>query len=182
LRREGQHWRVGLGAQTVQLKDGRGLAYLVTLVREPGREFHVLDLATAGDGPAGATRQAYAGDAGELLDASALAAYKRRLVDLENELEEAERFNDPGRVGRARQEAEFLHAELARAVGLHGRTRRAGAASERARVSVTKVLGRTIDKIAASDPALGQHLAAAVRRGLYCSYAPDPRLVLRWQF
>jgi tetratricopeptide (TPR) repeat protein len=182
LRREGEHWRVGLGAHTVQLKDGRGLAYLATLVREPGREFHVLDLATAGDGSAGAARQAHAGDAGELLDASALAAYKCRLVDLENELEEAGRFNDPGRVDRARQEAEFLHAELARAVGLHGRTRRAGAASERARVSVTKMLGRTIDKIAASDPALGQHLAAAVRRGLYCCYAPDPRLVLRWQF
>jgi hypothetical protein len=47
-------------------------------------------------------------------------------------------------------------------------------------VNVTKVLGRTIDRIAAGHPALGQHLAAAVRRGLYCSYAPDPRLVLRW--
>ena len=66
-------------------------------------------------------------------------------------------------------------------MGLGGRSRRAGAASERARVNVTKVLGRTIDKIAAGHPALGQHLAAAVRRGLYCCYAPDPRLALRWK-
>src|SRR4029450_2203209 len=106
-------------------------------------------------------------------------AARRCRPDLETELEEAERFNDPGRIARARQEAEFLEAELARAVGLHGRSRRAGAASERARVNVTKVLGRTIDKIAAGHPALGQHLAAAVRRGLYCCYAADPRLVLR---
>jgi hypothetical protein len=54
-------------------------------------------------------------------------------------------------------------------------------ASERARVNVTKVLGRTIETIAASDPALGQHLTAVVQRGLYCSCTPDPRLVLRWE-
>jgi len=180
LRRDGALWTVGLGGQTIQLKDGPGLGYLAMLVREPGREFHVLDLAGPSE-PDAPTRQAFTGDAGELLDAPARAAYRSRLFDLENELEEAERFNDPGRIARARQEAEFLEAELARAVGLGGRSRRAGAASERARVNVTKVLGRTIDKIAAGHPALGQHLAAAVRRGLYCCYAPDPRLALRWE-
>jgi hypothetical protein len=181
LRRDGQHWTVGMGGHTVQLKDGPGPAYLAALVRAPGREFHVLDLSVGTDGPAGAARQAYASDAGELLDAPARAAYKRRLLDLATELKEAERFNDPGRIARAQQEREFLQSELTRAVGLRGRSRRAGAASERARVNVTKVLGRTIEKIAAGNPVLGQHLAAAVRRGLYCSYAPDPRLALRWE-
>src|SRR5262245_19625901 len=181
LRRDGQHWTVGLGDHTVRLKDGPGLTYLATLVREPGREFHVLDLAVGTEGPPGAARHVHTSDAGELLDASARAAYTRRLLDLETELDEAERFNDPGRVARAQQEREFLQAELARAVGLHGRSRRAGAASERARVNVTKVLGRTIEKIAASDHALGQHLTAAVRRCLNCSYTADPRLVLRLQ-
>jgi hypothetical protein len=181
LRREGQQWTIGLGHETVRLKDGPGLAYLAALVRQPGREFHVLDLAMGADAAPGTAAVADLGDAGELLDPAARTAYKRRLADLENELEEAERFNDPGRVARARQEMEFLNAELSRAVGLHGRSRRAGAASERARVNVTRVIGRTIEKIAAGDPALGQHLAATVRRGLYCSYAPDPRLVLRWE-
>jgi tetratricopeptide (TPR) repeat protein len=177
LRCDGQHWTVGMGGHTVQLKDGPGLAYLAALVRAPGREFHVLDLSVGTD----AARQAYASDAGELLDAPARAAYKRRLLDLETELKDAERFNDPGRLARAQQEREFLQAELTRAVGLRGRSRRAGAASERARVNVTKVLGRTIEKIAAANPVLGQHLAAAVRRGLYCSYTPDPRVALRWE-
>jgi tetratricopeptide (TPR) repeat protein len=180
LRRDGVHWMVGLGTQPVRFKDGRGLAYLATLVREPGREFHVLDLATGGNTSTGATRGADLGDSGELLDPAARAAYKRRVADLEAEIEEAERFNDAGRLARAQQEREFLHAELSRAVGLGGRSRRAGAASERARVNVTKLLGRTIEKIAAHDPALGQHLTATVRRGVYCSYAPDPRVALRW--
>jgi hypothetical protein len=40
-------------------------------------------------------------------------------------LEEAEAFNDPARATRARQEMDFLVEELARAVGLGGRDRRA---------------------------------------------------------
>lgn len=74
-----------------------------------------------------------------------------------------------------------MSPELSRAVGLGGRSRRTGAASERARVNVTKVLRRSIEKIAAENPTLGQHLATTLRRGLYCSHAPDPRLSLRWQ-
>ena len=46
------------GGQTVKLKDGPGLGYLAALVREPGREFHVLDLSVGTHGPAGAARQA----------------------------------------------------------------------------------------------------------------------------
>src|SRR5262245_39060465 len=180
LRQHGRQWTVGIGPQTIGLKDGPGLAYLSALVREPGREFHVLDL-IAGPGPSAGRQAMDLGDAGELLDATARNAYKRRLADLEAELDEAQRFNDAGRVARARHEAEFLTGELARAVGLGGRSRRASAASERARVNVTKVLGRTIEKIAAGSPALGQHLSAAVRRGLYCSYAPDPRMPFRWE-
>src|SRR5262249_4888573 len=145
-----------------------------------GGELQVVDVVACSAGPTGGAGAVDLGDAGELLDATARAAYKQRLADVEVELEEAQRFNDPGRVARAQQEVQFLTAELARAVGLGGRSRRAGSASERARVSVTKVLGRVIDRIAAGNAALGQHLAATVRRGLYCSYAPDPRLALRW--
>ena len=42
------------------------------------------------------------GDAGELLDATAKAAYKARQDELRTELEEAESFNDPARAAKAR--------------------------------------------------------------------------------
>jgi hypothetical protein len=45
---------------------------------------------------------------------------------------------------------------------------------------VTRIIGRAIERIAAVDPALGQHLAAAVRRGSFCCYEPDARLALQW--
>lgn len=62
LRRDGQHWTVGLENQTMRLKDGPGVAYLATLVREPGREFHVLELAAGTGAPAGAARVVDVGD------------------------------------------------------------------------------------------------------------------------
>jgi hypothetical protein len=52
--------------------------------------------------------------------ATAKAAYQARLTELEEELEEAEGFNDLARAAKARQEREFLVQELGRAVGLGG--------------------------------------------------------------
>src|SRR5262249_32806685 len=158
-------------------RDVRGIDGGGELVCAQGRVCHVVDVVAGRD----AGCQGYAGGAGEGLDGPARPAYKRRLLDLETELKEAERFNDPGRLARAQQEREFLQAELTRAVGLRGRSRRAGAASERARANVTKGLGLTIEKMPRANPGVGQHLAAAVRRGLYCSYTPDPRVALRWE-
>src|SRR5262249_56647675 len=108
------------------------------LVRDPGTELHVLDLVATSVGPDDGTTVIDTGDAGELLDADARTAYRRRLADLEGELEEAERFNDPGRAARARAEVEFLTAELRRAVGLGGRNPPPAAAGERARPDPTR--------------------------------------------
>ncbi|MBY0277326.1 hypothetical protein K2Z84_18500, partial [Candidatus Binatia bacterium] len=184
LRREGDVWRVAFGTAAFALKDSKGLQFLATLLRNPGREVHVLDLlpsdpategASAVDLPAGDL-----GDAGELLDAEARAAYRRRLGDLRDELEEAERFHDLGRAERAQSEIDFLSAELARAVGLGGRVRRAGDAAERARQNASRTIAAALKKIAQGSPELGQHLAATVSTGLFCCYDPQAVPPLDW--
>src|ERR1700732_5295817 len=45
FRKEGEFWTVGYGAKSFRLKDSKGLGYLAHLLRHPGAEFHVLDLA-----------------------------------------------------------------------------------------------------------------------------------------
>jgi hypothetical protein len=183
LHRDVEFWTIRCGADAFQLKDSKGLRFLQTLLQQPGREVHVLDLSAEPAEPGGPTaRQAGAGDAGELLDRSARAAYQQRLEDLRDELEEAERFNDPARAHRARREIDFLGEELARAVGLGGRDRRAAAAAERARVNVTRTIAAVLKRIAAASPTLGQHLAATISTGYFCSYTPDPRVPIIWSF
>ena len=62
--------------------------------------------------------------------------------------------------------------QLASAVGLGGRDRRTGGSGERARLTVTKRIKDALDRIRRVHPALGEHLAASVRTGLVCKYAP----------
>jgi hypothetical protein len=121
------------------------------------------------------------GDAGALLDATAKAAYQARLEELRAELEEAEGFNDPARATKARQEMDFLVGELARAVGLGGRDRRAASHAERARLNATRAIRAAVANLARANPSLGRHLAATIRTGQYCAYIPDPRAPITWE-
>lgn len=186
LRREGDVWRVVFEGAAFRVRDTKGLRYLAELLAHPGREVHALDLILAGTGggtgPAGGELRASGpGDAGEILDPEARRAYRRRLEELREELEESEAWGDAERAARARSETEFLARELAGAVGLGGRGRRAASASERARQSVTKAVKLAILRLARHSPALGRHLTATVRTGTFCSYSPDPRVPIRWE-
>jgi non-specific serine/threonine protein kinase len=115
-----------------------------------------------------------------VLDKAAKASYRRRLVALRAEREEAERFNDSGRAARAREEIEALTEELARAVGLGGRDREAACDAERARLTVTKRVKSALAKIRQAHPALGHHLLGSVKAGYFCVYVPPPDGSVDW--
>jgi hypothetical protein len=181
--REGDVWALAYEGHTCRLKNLRGLGYIATLVSRPGEEVHAIELVHADGGTDGRAHGSAAGaadgleircdgDAGELLDAQAKAAYARRLEDLREELEEARGFNDMGRAERAREEMEFLTCELSRAIGLRGRHRRAGSRAERARVNVTRAISLALHKIAEWHPRLHSYLEEAVKTGTFCVYAP----------
>jgi tetratricopeptide (TPR) repeat protein len=179
FRREGDFWCVVFEGHTVRLRDRKGLHYLARLLADPGREFHVLDLVSGETAEAPMFRDG--GDAGEMLDAQAKQAYRRRLAEIEEDLEEARTLGDSERAAQADAEREFLVRELARAVGLGGRDRRAGSVSERARASVTRAVRQAMARIREHDAPLGEHLDRAVRTGTYCAYRPDSRVPADWR-
>ncbi len=179
FRREGEYWSVAFEGDAFRLHNSKGLRYLAALLAVPGREIHALDLVGAEEGAE--PERGRIGDAGEILDPKAKAAYRSRMEDLRQDLEEAESWNDPERAARARQELEFLSRELAGAVGLGGRDRKAASASERARVNVTRAIRSALARIAEHSPALGRHLDTTVRTGTFCSYVPDARMPVNWR-
>ena len=170
FRREGDYWSVLFDGRTVRVRDLKGMRYLAQLVAHPGREFHVLDLVAAETG-----QRTSLGDAGEILDERAKAAYRRRLAEIEDDIEQARALEDAGREAQADAERDFLVRELAGAVGLGGRDRRAASASERARSGVTRAVRQAIARIGEHHPPLGEHLDRAVRTGTYCAYASRAR-------
>jgi tetratricopeptide (TPR) repeat protein len=188
FRLEGDYWSIAFEGDAFRLKDVKGLHYLARLLAEPGREFHALDLVAAERGTAAERRPretglatAGFGDAGEILDAQAKAAYRQRLTDLEEEMDEARAQGDEERAARAEAARALLVSELAQAVGLGGRSRMAASASERARVSVTQAIRAAIRRIAGHSPSLEGHLKRTIRTGTFCSYAPDPRVPVDWR-
>jgi uncharacterized membrane protein len=201
FRKEGEYWTVGYGKRAFRLKDTKGFAYLAHLLRHPGTEFHVLDLAGGIAGQHGDDRTNQSalglprgdedlekagihtgslGDAGEMLDDQAKVAYRRRLSDLREELEEAKELGNVERAEQAEQEIDALTSELSRAVELGGRNRKAASASERARQSIGKTIKAVLERIAQSDSALGSIFARCIKTGTFCSYQPDPDFPIAW--
>ncbi|MGE0867865.1 MAG: AAA family ATPase [Kofleriaceae bacterium] len=158
-------WRVAIADRSFLVPNLRGMAALARLSASPHVEVHSLELVAGGEPSDG-------GDAGELLDDKARAGYRKRLAALAEALEEATERGDLARAETIRDEHEALVKELSRAVGRGGRVRRAGAATERARVTAQRRLKEAVKKIGELDRELGDHLDQAIRTGTYCVYRP----------
>jgi tetratricopeptide (TPR) repeat protein len=186
----GDYWTVMFDGSTAHVRDLKGMRHLSRLLAAPGREFHVLDLVAAdigrvahpdNTGTADLSRSVL-GDAGQMLDSRAKEAYRRRLAEIDDDIDQASAVGDAARATQAVTERDFLVRELARAFGLGGRERRAASPSERARVGVTRAVRQSIARLEALHPRLGEHLARTVRTGTYCGYFPDPRSPVDWTF
>ncbi len=145
---EGDVWRIRYQGREIRLKATRGVEILAHLVARPDQDVHVLDLVHPGGGRA----QVDAGDAGEAIDAEARDAYRARVADLQEDLEEARAHHDLGRVERLEHELDALTEELPRSLGLGGRPRRGTSAAERARVNVRKRPWAKLARHRAGDP------------------------------
>ena len=190
FRCDGDTRTVCFAGLTVLMHDLKGFRYIQRLLASPDREFHVLDLVAVETGslPLGpaldhgvdpATNAIGAGL--PPIDNQAREAYRRRLAEVDEDIDEATLLNDLGRVELAQRDREYLINELTHAVGLGGRHRLVGGTSERARTSVTRSLRYALGRLAQHHPILATHLGHSVHTGTYCVYTPDPRASVDWQ-
>jgi tetratricopeptide (TPR) repeat protein len=150
FRREGDTWELVFTGRRARVTDLKGLRYLARLLAQPGREIHAVELVIA----EGGTIAADAHGAGPALDDRAKQVYRRRLAEIEADLEEARARSDLGRIAQAE--------------------------AERARVSVTRAIRQALARIADHHPALAQHLGVSIRTGAYCVYQLDPATHITW--
>ncbi len=181
---------IRFGEGTALMPDLKGLRYIERLLADPGREIHVLDLVAVERGslPGGhavdhgrETLSEGVGAGLPVIDDAARDAYRRRLAEVDDDIEEATRMNDLGRVELAQRDRDYLIAELTSAVGLGGRARSIGGSAERARSSVTRSLRYSLKRLAQHQPSLAAHLEQSVQTGMYCVYTADPIAPIRWE-
>jgi hypothetical protein len=176
FRRQGGVRVIRFAGADCAVPDLVGFRYIEQLIRAPGQEIPAADLIGASKG-GGQIEQIGL----PALDDQAREAYRRRLAEIEEDIEDATAANDLARAELAGRDRDFLVAELARSVGLGGRIRTVGGSTERARTSVFRAIRYAIDRLARIAPTLAEHLRHSIRTGSTCSYRPDPTAPIRWE-
>lgn len=165
LRRRGPMWEVAYAGRTASVGHCKGLQDIAYLVRQPGAELHVLDLAQSGARPEAV---------GDVLDRTAVESYRRRLAALSDERVEAEQRADTARLRALEDEHDALVAELRRGTGVGGRPRAfANHPAERARKAVTARIRDAVRRLDDVLPELGAHLDRTLVTGVRCRYRGD---------
>ena len=177
FRSDGDMRMIGWSDSQVVIRDLKGLKYIARLLADPAREFHALELVRLEEGAIGPERSNVGIVA---LDEVAKEAYRRRLLDIDDDIADAEAANDLGRAELAHRDGEYIVAELRCAVGLGGRDRTVLDDGERARVSVTRSIRYALARLAEVSPAVAAHLQQHVHTGTFCSYQPDALHPITW--
>jgi hypothetical protein len=164
FRRDHDVWTLVYDGVEVRLPDAKGLRDLRTLLANPRVDVPATSLVT----------DAFVcADAPPVLDATAKAAYRHRLDDLDRDLDRAAFRGDPERAESLEKERQALLDELRRAAGLGGRNRATNSDRERLRKTVTARIRDTLRRLDDRHPPLAAHLRATVRTGGMCTYAPS---------
>lgn len=176
FRFDGQVWRLTYRGVTVHVPDAKGLHDLHALLGRPGVDVPAADLLFPGGGEvAGAVRRT---GADPVLDERAKAAYRTRLTRLDEQIDAALDRGATSLAAELDRERAALLAEIRRATGLHGRSRRLGDETERVRKAVTERIRNTLRKLDQRHPELAEHLRRSVSTGTTCRY--DPPEPVRW--
>lgn len=169
FRCDGDTWIVGWNSTERSIPDRKGLHDIAYLLARPHQRVHVFDLVGGGEVAESTDRQ---------LDAIAVAAYRRRLHEIEAALDDADAHGDADRSRALTAERAALIDQLRTGRGLGGRSRPLGTtAAERARSAVTQRVRDALRRVEGVDPELASHLHNALSTGTYCSYAPPEPVI-----
>ncbi|GAA0391720.1 LuxR family transcriptional regulator [Acrocarpospora corrugata] len=171
FRMESGVWSLGFGGLTVHMPDAKGLRDLYYLLGSPGGDIPAVRLLDPEGGEVVVAARRLGGDA--VLDEEAKTRFRRRLTQLDDEIDRATELGDDRRAIAFDRERQALLSELRAAAGLAGRDRRLGDEAERARKTVTARIRDTLRKLDERHPELAVHLRSAVSTGATCRYQPE---------
>lgn len=170
FRFDGQVWTLTFEGTTEHMPDSKGLRDIHELISRPGRPIPAVDLLSPSGGAVARNSHRFGAD--PVLDERAKSAYRTRLSQLDEQIEEALANREDARAAELDSERNVLIEEIRRAAGLHGRTRRLGDSVERARKAVTERIRNALRRMDGQHPGLAEHLRQCLSTGTSCQYNP----------
>lgn len=161
-------WKLSFDGYTIQTPEVKGFYDIQKMLSEPHQLFHCAELM-------GSTLDS---KGEKLIDEKARRKYQEKILELQSDLEEAEKLSDFVRVETLQEEYDQLIAHLSRSLNLKGRIKKTGSTVEKARSAVTWRIRNAIARIEQYHPMLGAHLSNAIKTGTLCSYKPDR--IIHW--
>ena len=110
----------------------------------------------------------------------ALADFKKRQAEIQEEREKASRNHDEAEVDRLDQESEFITRERESAEGVGGKARRLYSDTKKLRDTVRNGVTRALRRISQMDEPLGRHLRNSLK--LYDLFSYEPEDPVPWSF
>ena len=156
-------WKFCFEGYTIQTSEVKGYHDLQKMLTQPRQLFHCAELMGS-----------MLDDTGEkLIDEKARKQYQKKIIELQNEIEEAEQYSDFNQLEKLQEQYDRLIDHLSVSLNLKGQARKTGGAVEKARAAVTWRIRNAIARIEQQHPMLGAHLSNAIKTGTLCSYKPD---------
>jgi len=115
----------------------------------------------------------------EVFDDAAKRQYQQRIQSIQKELAEAGAALDSNSMVKLQTEYDEILDHLSKALGKGGKKRELGSGVEKARSAVTWRIRSAIKRLGKSHSALGKHLAASIKTGVFCEYQPEYEV--EWQ-
>lgn len=163
------HWRLEFQGFDIEIPHMKGVEDLARLLVSPEEKVHCSDLM----GIKVQTNHV------EVIDQQAKNEYKKKLLDLQEQMEDAESFQDYEKLEKLRDEYEELSSFISKALQINGRSRKVGNSNEKARTAITWRIRHAVTKIMETNETLGRHLKTSIKTGTYCYYAPE--LPYQWE-
>ena len=163
FKQEDQFWTFTFAGKQAQLKELKGFHDLRRLLTAPNTAIHCTELMGV----------AVLEKGEKVFDDQAKSEYRKRILDLQQEIEEAENRNEIERTGTLQEEYDRLLDHLSKSLGLAGKTRKTTGTVEKARSAVTWRIRSAIEKIENVHPDLGKHLDVSIQTGVFCEYTPE---------
>jgi len=184
--KEGEYWSITFAGKNIKLKDCKGLQYIFHLISNPNKaipSIMLCQIVQRGDFiSSNPSTLRYKDDNihdikaiiyDDILDIKAINSYKKRLSEIEVEIDEACRNNDIEKVSQLEKEKKQIKEELSQSLDKRGRSRKFTNEEERARQAISKAINRSLDKIKENHKELSKHLSNSLRLGRYNSYSPQ---------
>lgn len=161
--KEAATWKISFDGTSIQAPEFKGFYDIQKMLAHPRQLFHCAELM-------GSTLD---GEGEKLIDEKARKRYQQKIIELQSEIEEAERFSNFIQLEKLQAEYDQLVEHLSRSLNLKGRVRETGGTIEKARSAVTWRIRSAIARIEQHHLLLGAHLSNAIKTGTFCSYKPD---------